>query len=291
MIAVMKQNERSRLDSDLLQTFLIVAEARNITRAADRLGRTQSAISVQIQKLEDVLSAKLFRREARGMTLTEAGEALLPAARRALCEIERIGDLFAKPLLGRVRVGIPEDYGTSVLEKVLAAFAARHPGVEVAVRCGFSGRFPDAVERGELDLAVHAADPNDRVGKLLLTEQTRWVAHPGLKLDPTEPAPLALFDRDCWWRDSAIAALERIGRPYRIAYTSESISGVKAAISAGLAVGVLAESTLEGSMRILKESDRFPILPPSALILRRREAVTEASLAMEAAICTAFGTG
>ena len=77
---------------------------------------------------------------------------------------------------------------------------------------------------------------------------------------------------------------------YRIAYTSESISGVKAAISAGLAVGVLAESTLESSMRILKESDRFPILPPSALILRRREAVTEASLAMEAAICTAFGT-
>jgi DNA-binding transcriptional LysR family regulator len=107
MIAVMKQNERSRLDSDLLQTFLVVAEARNITRAADRLGRTQSAISVQIQKLEDALSAKLFRREARGMTLTEAGEALLPAARRALGEIERIGDLFAKPLLGRVRVGIP----------------------------------------------------------------------------------------------------------------------------------------------------------------------------------------
>jgi DNA-binding transcriptional LysR family regulator len=147
---------------------------------------------------------------------------------------------------------------------------------------------------GDLDdiaLAVHAADPNDRVGKLLLTEQTRWVAHPGLKLDPTEPAPLALFDRDCWWRASAIAALERIGRPYRIAYTSESISGVKAAISAGLAVGVLAESTLEASMRILKESDRFPILPPSALILRRREEATEASLAMEAAICTAFGTG
>jgi len=124
MIAVMKQNERSRIDSDLLQTFLIVAEARNITRAADRLGRTQSAISVQIHKLEDVLSAKLFHREARGMTLTEAGEALLPAARRALCEIDRIGDLFAKPLLGRVRVGIPEDYGTSVLEKVLALLQA-----------------------------------------------------------------------------------------------------------------------------------------------------------------------
>jgi DNA-binding transcriptional LysR family regulator len=225
MIAVMKQSERSRIDSDLLQTFLMVAEARNITRAADRLGRTQSAISVQIQKLEDVLSAKLFRREARGMTLTEAGEALLPAARRALGEIERIGDLFAKPLLGRVRVGIPEDYGTSVLEKVLATFAARHPGVEVVVRCGFSGRFPDAVKRGELDLAVHAADPNDRVGKLLLTEQTRWVAHPGLKLDSTEPAPLALFDRDCWWRDSAIAALNGLAVPTALPIPARAFPG------------------------------------------------------------------
>jgi DNA-binding transcriptional LysR family regulator len=162
--------------------------------------------------------------------------------------------------------------------------------VEVVVRCGFSGRFPDAVERGELDLAVHAADPSDRIGRLLLTEQTIWVAHPDLKLDPARPVPLALFDRDCWWRNSAIAALERIGRPYRIAYTSESISGVKAAISAGLAVGVLAESTLQPSMRVLRESDRFPSLPPSALILRQREEATEASVAMEAAICTAFGT-
>ncbi|EWY38272.1 hypothetical protein N825_13775 [Skermanella stibiiresistens SB22] len=286
----MNKNERSRIESDLLQTFLIVAEARNLTRAADGLGRTQSAISVQIRKLEDALSVKLFHREARGMTLTEAGETLLPAAKRALSEIDRIGDLFAKPLLGRVRVGIPEDYGTGVLEKVLATFAARHPAVEVIVRCGFSGRFPNAIERGELDLAVHAADPLDRVGTVLLTERTIWVAHPELKLDPAEPAPLALFDRDCWWRDSAIKALERIGRPYRIAYTSESISGVKAAISAGLAVGVLAESTVEPPMRVLRESDHFPALPPSALILRRREAVTEASLAMEAAIRSAFGT-
>ena len=103
--------ERFQLDPDWLRTFLAVAEKRNVTRAADALGRTQSAVSVQLRKLESALSTKLFQRQARGMALTEAGHALVPAARRALDELDRIGDLFSAPLSGRLRVGIPDDYG------------------------------------------------------------------------------------------------------------------------------------------------------------------------------------
>lgn len=285
----MNKNERSQLDSDLLRTFLAVAGMRNVTRAAEALGRTQSAISVKIGRLEEVLSAKLFHREARGMALTEAGEALLPAARKAVREIDRIADLFARPLSGRVRLGIPDDYGSSVLERVLATFAARHPGVEVSVRCGFSTTFPAAVRRGDLDLAVYAAPPEERGDGLLVTERTVWVAHPDRVLDAAEPVPLALFDCDCWWRDASIAALERAGRPYRIAYTSESVAGVRAAIGAGLAVGILAESTIESAMRRLSEREGFFPLPSSALVLLRGDAAnTAASSAMEAAIRTAF---
>ena len=288
----MNETERLHLDSDLLRTFLAVADAGNVTRAGDALGRTQSAISVQIRKLETALSAQLFHRQARGMSLTEAGRVLVPAAEKVLGDMVRIGDLFSAPLSGEVRVGIPDDYGASVLERVLATFTARHPGVEVSVRCGFSVGFPEAVKRNELDLAVYAADPSETFGDLLVTERTVWVASPALILDAAEPVPLALFDRACWWREAAITALEQAGRPYRIAYSSESAAGVKAAITAGLAVGVLAETTMEPSMRTLSENEGFPALPPSALVLLRREATTtEASAAMEAAIRAAISSG
>ena len=281
----MKENERLPVDTDLLQTFLIVAEAENVTRAADRLGRTQSAVSVQIRKLETALSIRLFERQARGMALTEAGETLAPAARQVLAALDRVGALFSQPLSGRIRVGIPDDYGVAILEKVLATFAARHPAVEVSVRCGFSVGFPEAIRSNELDMAVHTADPKSNDGEPLLTDRTVWVASQSFRSDDGAPAPLALFDRACWWRDAAIDAMERAGRPYRIAYSSESVAGVKAAIGAGLAIGVLAESTVEPSMRLLTERDGFPDLPPSSLvILRSKEADVDILDAMESAL-------
>ncbi len=263
----MNEIERLPLSSEWLRSFLAVAEAGNVTHAAERLGRTQSAISVQIRKLEEGVSARLFARQARGMVLTEEGQRLLPVAQRTLSELGRIAELFSHPLSGRIRVGIPDDYSIAVLERVLAAFAVRHPGVEVSVRSGFSIGFPDAVKRGELDLAVYTAAPGERLGKPLLREQTVWAAEATLSIAEDEPVPLALFDRACWWRDAAIEAMERAGRPYRVAYSSESVAGVKAAIGAGLAVGVLSASAVDGAMRVLGEGDGFPALPRSSLVL------------------------
>ena len=150
----MNEIERLPVDGEGLRSFLAVAQAGNLTQAAADLGRTQSAVSVQIRKLEERLAVSLFARQARGMALTEAGERLLPAARRALAELGRIGALFSEPLSGRIRVGFPDDYGVPILERVLAAFAARHPAVEVSVHCGFSVGFPEAIRRKELDLAL-----------------------------------------------------------------------------------------------------------------------------------------
>lgn len=281
----MNEIERSRLDSDLLRTFLAVAETANITRAGEVLGRTQSAVSVQVRKLEEILSAQLFHRQPRGMSLTEAGRILLPEARKILGDLEHIGDLFATPLSGKVRVGIPDDYGTDVLQRVLATFAARHPNVEVFVRCGFSVGFPEAIRRNELDLALYNAAPSERLGEVLMSERTLWVASPGLNLGPAETVPLALFDRECWWHDAATRGLDQAGRSYRVAYSSESAAGVRAAVTAGLAVGVLAESTIDPTLRVLGEKEGFPGLPPSALVLLRHSSTPNAAcLAMEAAI-------
>jgi DNA-binding transcriptional LysR family regulator len=288
MIA-MNISERSPIDGDLLRTFLAVAEAGNVTRAAARLGRTQSAISVQLRKLEGVLSVRLFDRQARGMTLTEDGELLVPAAADALNALERIGGLFSAPLVGRLRVGIPDDYGVAALERVLAAFAARHPAVEVSVRCGFSAGFPEAIRKNELDIAVYAADRGTRDEDILFTERTAWAASTTFSLTSDAPAPLALFDRTCWWRDAAIEAMARANRSYRIAYSSESVAGVKAAISAGQAIGILAESTLDDTMRIMTEQEGLPLLPPSSLLLLRSNAAScDLVHAMENALRAAF---
>jgi len=267
----MNNNERSirGIDSDLLRTFSVVAERSSITDAGRQLGRTQSAVSVQIRKLEQALGMALFYRRARGMALTDAGIRLLPHAKAVLSELDRIGDLFTAPLVGRVRVGIPDDYGSAVLERILAGFCARHAEVEISMRYGISSQFPEALDNGELDLAVYAAEADAEAppGTILFYEQTVWAARDDWVSPAPDPVPLALFDRSCWWRDAAIAVMKDAGLAHRVAVSSESVSGVKAAVRTGLAVAMLARTALEPGMRELDRRDGFPSLPASTLVL------------------------
>ena len=252
------------LDSDLLRTFLAVARHGNVTHASETIYRTQSAVSVQIKRLEERLGTRLFRREARGVSLTEAGERLQEAAGRIVRDLDRTATTFKRdPIEGTVRVGMPDDYGSDVLPGILSEFAARHPSVQVFVRCEFGTKFHKSVEQGELDLAVCAQAGTTA----FFEEQTVWASARGFYIDETMPVPLALFDRACWWRDAAINALQQAERPFRIAYSSESFSGVRAAISAGLAVGVISRSTVDQSMRVLGNQEGFPTLPKTGLSL------------------------
>ncbi|MFQ5784795.1 MAG: LysR substrate-binding domain-containing protein [Alphaproteobacteria bacterium] len=258
----------SPLNSDLLRTFLAVARRRNVTHAAATLHRTQSAVSVQIKRLEKRLGTRLFRREARGVSLTESGERLRQAAERIVRELDRTALEFARdPIGGIVSVGIPDDYGSDVLAGILGEFAAQHPSVDVSVRCEFGTEFPAAVERGALDLAVCALESSPAGARTLFEEPTVWACARSFRINRDQPVPLALFDRSCWWRDAAVEALRKAGRPYRIAYSSESMSGIRAALAAGLAVGVLSRSTIAPAMRVLGEHDEFPTLPRTRLSL------------------------
>jgi len=277
------------LDTDLLRTFLAVARHGNVTRGAEALHRTQSAVSIQIKRLEDRLAVPLFRREPRGVSLTEAGERLRLAAERIVGDLDQTLRTFrADPIGGLVRIGIPDEYGSDVLPTILANFTARFPAVEVFVQCGLSESFPDIVKRGELDLAVFAdAGGRDPTGELTQDPMT-WVASRPYQCRSDEPVPLALFDRSCSWRDMAIEALEVAGQPYRIVFSSESVFGIKAAIAAGLAVGVLARSTVESSMHILTRQYGFPPLPESVLRLVRGRVSSPAIDAMTAAVEQGF---
>jgi DNA-binding transcriptional LysR family regulator len=282
-------NSSAILDTDLLRTFLTVARHGNVTRGAEALHRTQSAVSIQIKRLEERLAVPLFRREPRGVSLTEAGERLRLAAERIVGDLDQTLRTFrADPIGGLVRIGIPEEYGSDVLPTILADFTARFPAVEVFVQCGLSESFPDIVRRGELDLAVFAdAGTPDPTGELIHDPMT-WVASRPYQCRSDEPVPLALFDRSCWWRDMTIEALEGAGQPYRIVFSSESVSGIKAAVATGLAVGVLARSTVESAMHILTQQHGFPRLPESVLRLVRGRDGSPAVDAMAAAVEEGF---
>ncbi len=278
-------NAMPPLDTDLLRSFLIVARHGSVTHGAAALHRTQSAVSIQIKRLEESLGISLFRREARGVTLTEAGERLRTAAERIVGDLDRtVRALRAGPVAGPVRLGIPDEYGSDVLPAILADFTARHPAVDVFVRCAFSVGFPEAVERGELDLAVYADTASPGLSDGLIGDPLTWVASRQIRCRREEPVPVALFDRSCFWRDMAIGAMERTGQPYRIVLSSESVAGIKAAISSGLAVGVLARSTVESGMHILDARHGFPPLPDSILRLARGRDDSPAIHAMAAAI-------
>ncbi len=287
----MNANERPTPDSSLLRTFLEIADCGNLTLAASRLNRSQSAISVQLRKLESELKVSLFERDAKGMVLSVNGERLLPLARRVLAELGQVHALFQPALKGKIRVGIPDDFEENVLERTLADFARSNPGVDVVASSGCTVGFPEAVQRGALDIAVYSG-PGDIEGEVFLTQKPVWVASGTLCLDRSEPVPLAIMDRGCWWQELPTKALEQQGRPYSIAFECSGLTSQKAAIRAGFAVGILYENSVEPDMKVLSPRDGFPPLPHSKRsIIINPQAPEKLTAAMARAIKNASSRG
>lgn len=185
---------REPIESDLLRTFLVVVETTNFSAAAQRVGRTQSAISAAIKKLEDTIGEALFERGARGVVLTRQGVQLVPYARRVIDLLsEAAATIRSKPLGGPVRIGIPEEYSQTVLPAALAAFAVRHPAVEVTISCDYTVRNIAALERDELDLAVVFDWSDQMSGEVLCIDPTVWVTSIVHRLHDIDPLPIATY--------------------------------------------------------------------------------------------------
>lgn len=279
----------THLSSDHLRTFLAIHEAGSVTAGAARISRSQSAASLQIRALEAVIGTPLFRRHGRGVTLTEAGERLHPVARRVTHALDKtLADLRGVGLRGALRIGMPDDHSRTALAAVFAEFATRHPEVDLEVHCASDTGFGAALAAGTLDLAIHevaAPGPNDRV---LRQASLVWMCRRDSDLETRDILPVAVFDRACWWRDAALAALDQTGRRYRVVFTSESTVGVRAAVTAGIAVGLLNAAHPAPELRALPD---LPPGPPSFLVQSRaRQATGPVADAMQAAISRAFGT-
>ncbi len=258
----MNENERLTIDSDLLQTFVRIAECGNLTIAAGKLARTQSAISVQLRKLEESLGTTLFIRSAKGMVLTPAGETLLSRAKLIVAEIRETAKLFRQPLIGSIRVGLPDDFDETVLERILLVFSRTHPAVQVLAQSGCTSGYAAAIRTGEMDIAV-CSGLGDPGGEPLDTEEIVWAAREGIIWSDTETVPLAVLDRPCYWRDLPKQVLDAHGRKHRIAFQSGSFTSLQAALRAGVAIGLLPQSCVGDGLQILAEADGLPSLPTS----------------------------
>ncbi|QMU56912.1 MAG: LysR family transcriptional regulator [Boseongicola sp.] len=278
------------LDSDLLRTFVAVAEAGSVTDGSARIFRSQSATSLQIKRLETIIGQSVFERHGRGVILSDTGRQLLPVAQEVTARLDAVlRDISQDAVTGKLRFGIPDDHGRAKLAEIIAAFTRQYPKVELEVTCALSAEFPDALQKRVLDLAVYEVERPSKHEEVLFEDPTCWVSSAHRSFSATEKLPVALFDHACWWRDAAIRSLKARGKPYNIVYSSQSVSGVIAAVEAGIAVGLLARSSLHSGLSIENERLGFKGTPASKLVMASSEPQESGpQLAMKAAIRKAF---
>ena len=258
------------LDIDQLRTFIAITETGSFTKAAEVVNKTQSAVSMQMKRLEERLERPIFSREGRASKLTEDGQRLLDYARRIVkLNVETLAAFSDGELSGRVRLGVPDDYADRYLPEIMARFSRSYPAVELSVICEPSADLLERIDANEVDLAIVTNCESKRASETFRRERLLWVTSNRHSTHLEERMPLALGRPSCTWRRIAIERLEAIGRPFRVLYSSSNAGAVAAAVLAGLAVSVLPESGLRPGMRVLSASDGFPDLPSCRIGLVR----------------------
>ncbi|WP_036191778.1 LysR family transcriptional regulator [Marinobacterium lacunae] len=245
----------------LLRTFVVVAETLNLTTAANRLHRAPSTISMQVNRLEGLVTAPLLQRGQYGVRLTVAGEQLKAHAQQLLALHDRIlGGFQNADITGKVRLGTHDLYITRALTPLLESYGVSYPEAELEVTCDHRpGYLASLVADDRLDLALVEMPALSDGGVRLSRDQLVWVGAEGHPLQVQDTLPLAMFPEGCFYRDAATKALQRIDRPYRITFTSHSRGGVLAAVRAGIGLGVCPASALEPGLVVI--DDGLPALP------------------------------
>jgi DNA-binding transcriptional LysR family regulator len=246
------------LDLDLLRCFAMVAEQGGFTSAGQALGLTQSAVSLKIKRLEELVRRPVFRRTSRSVALTRDGELLLAYARRILAlNDEAVLRLVAPPVAGRLRLGVADHFVPRNLAPILARFARTYPEVRLEVEVGRSHDLRAKQVRGALDLVLGKRRDGETAGSLIWTEPVVWAAAPGWMAPEDRPLPLAMLPEGCMFRERALRALAVADRPFEIVFTCDSLLGLAAAAQAGFALTVLGRSGFPPGLR---EAQGLPAL-------------------------------
>ncbi|CAE6842944.1 HTH-type transcriptional regulator HdfR [Paraburkholderia aspalathi] len=251
------------LDTVLLRTFLEVVDSGSFAMAAERLALTPSAVSGHIKRLELIVGVGLLTRTTRRLELTQGGDTLYAYGRNILdLEREVRAKLRGAPLRGLLRVGASEDFAGTWLPKVLQRFRQWHPEATIDLKVGVTADLLRQQERGRLDLVFgKQCNRVEKGGELLWEEPLIWVSSEDQPLDPDQPLPLAVFPDPCIYRESAITALNKAGRAWRLVFESSSMAGCLSAARSGFAVTVIAESQRVEGLCVLGREQGLPKLP------------------------------
>jgi len=258
---------RINLDMDVLRTLVTAQQLGGFNRAASEIGRSQSAVSQQIRKLEDQVGEPLFRKQGRGLIPTEAGDMVLAYARRILdLNDEAVVALRGRAVDGIVRFGLPADFAETWLPAALGRFKRAHPAVRIEAAVDRNRRLLERLDRGELDLVLALGNGGRADAQCLATLPMVWIGPASGEpvSAPGEPIPLVVYDAPCFFRAAGQAALDQAGIAWRVAFTSASLQGLWAAVEAGLGITLRTATGLPAGVAVL---DGMPPAPALDLCL------------------------
>lgn len=281
------------LNLDLLRCFVTIAELGSFTRAGERLGRTQSTISLQIKRLEDQLGRSVFVRTARSFALTSEGVRLLGRARQLLrLNDATLAELYEPDMAGAVRLGVPEDFATEHLPAVLSQFAEAHPLVELEVTCDLTLNLLAKFSADAFDLVLVKREPSAPLeGTRVWREPLVWVARDRQAIQDLETIPLVVSPEPCVYRKRATDALDAIGRKWRVAYTSTSLAGCQSAVKAGLGITVLPREMMPSFLTAITGDPGLPPLYDTEIALIEAPGISGTAAKLAQHIVSALESG
>lgn len=255
-----------RFNIELLEAFVAVAEAGNVTHAGTRLNRTQPCVSTQLRRLEDRVGKPLIERNARTMNLTPAGRILYQHATEILRSHEEARlRLSAPELTGTVHVGLPEWYATGQLQSIFCNFVRIHPNVKLEMTVADSATLHEMLTNNEINLAIALVTASKSLPDEVVEEPLHWAVSDTCQL--TDPLPLILFPQPCPFREIAFSALSKAGRQWYERITTTSVAAAQVAVMSGAGIGCLPTGAILEGFRVLKEQDGFPKLPATQLAI------------------------
>ncbi|WP_077295132.1 virulence transcriptional regulator RovM [Yersinia proxima] len=277
------------LDLDLLRTFVAVADLNTFASAAAAVCRTQSAVSQQMQRLEQLVGKELFARHGRNKLLTEHGLQLLGYARKILrFNDEACTSLMYSNIEGSLIIGASDDTADTLLPFLLNRVATLYPRLAIDVRVKRSPLIADMLSQGEVDLAITTAKVDNHPHVILRTSPTLWYCSADYQFQPGESVPLVVMDEPSPFRDMAIEHLTRAGIAWRIAYVASSLSAIRAAVRAGVGITARPIEMMSPDLRVLGETEGLPRLPETHYSLCK---ASQCSNELALAIFDAMQTG
>lgn len=251
------------LEFDLLRAFIAVVEAGSFTAAAGVVGRSQSAVSQKVLRLEEILQLQVFERTSRSLSLTKDGERLLVTGRRMLAQYDAfMRELREPPPVKTLRLGISENLVQTQLPQLLERFGSLHPDVHLELSTAGSAELLDDHDAGRLDVVIaKRREGASRSGRVIWREPLVWIAASNFRCDPRRPVRLVMMRPPCPYREVMIDALDSISREWVTSCTASNLLGVEAAVQGGLGVTALGRSFVQNGMKILPTSAQWPTLP------------------------------